>query len=249
MVGRIEQLGSTLWLLLWFLLFPYLLTSVYDFGMTRALLLGHAGVVILFAVIRYHDVYHWVGRRPIGWRGFFSVVLFSVLIWYITNSFTQAFSGVAPFLFGPRSIELTWQYVVLVLLGAPVAEEIVFRRGMYKELSEHTPPTLALIISSLFFAILHNQPGYVFGLFVLGVYLSVVFERFGSLSLSIVAHSVFNLCSLLALYFDFGYYIWNLGVAMILLFISLVALIAIHTKEVVYGEEEEEADHQSRTAS
>ena len=82
---------------------------------------------------------------------------------------------------------------VLVLgLGAGVAEEVFFRGYMQSRLREHWPVPAAVLVTSLAFAILHLSVVHAVLALVLGLYLGFVAEVSGSTLPSIVCHVANN---------------------------------------------------------
>jgi membrane protease YdiL (CAAX protease family) len=91
-----------------------------------------------------------------------------------------------------------------LIIGAPLAEEIIFRGQIFAALSQ-TPLGLsgaALVTSALWAGIhLPTQPIYVVGLlFLMGLLLCWLLVRFGSLWVTIVCHAAWNALSVLTLY-------------------------------------------------
>jgi uncharacterized protein len=92
---------------------------------------------------------------------------------------------------------------ILAILGAPVAEELFFRAGLFRYLRTRIPRWLALTGPALLFGVLHVDWGHMVGLgtllplTVLAIILSVAYERTGSIGTPIVAHILFNLYSAL----------------------------------------------------
>jgi hypothetical protein len=90
----------------------------------------------------------------------------------------------------------TWWMIVLVaVIGAPVAEETVFRGLMYGMLRESRVGVIgAAAITALFWATVHAQYS-VYGLIgigLIGLYLAWVREQTGSLLTPIVCHAIYN---------------------------------------------------------
>ena len=80
---------------------------------------------------------------------------------------------------------------------APLSEELMFRAGLYRYLRQRLGRPTALLLSSVGFGALHgNWAGFV-PLAVLGMMLAVVYEATGSIRVVIVAHSLFNLNTIL----------------------------------------------------
>lgn len=85
---------------------------------------------------------------------------------------------------------------LLAVVLAPVAEELVFRAGLFRYLRTRVPRSLALAAPSLLFAALHGNVVAFAPLAVFGVLLSLAYEKSGRLLVPIVAHALFNLHTL-----------------------------------------------------
>ena len=88
----------------------------------------------------------------------------------------------------------------LITIVAPIIEEIVFRGLFYKTLKNFIPFVQASIISSLIFAIIHENILSLTILFLLSLYLTWIYERTNSILYSILTHSIFNFLNLLLIY-------------------------------------------------
>jgi membrane protease YdiL (CAAX protease family) len=89
--------------------------------------------------------------------------------------------------------------ILLATVIAPIAEELVFRRGLFRFFRTRMPRTLAFVLPGVIFASLHINPSTLTGLasfaplVVLAVLLSAAYERTGHKGTPIVAHALFNL--------------------------------------------------------
>jgi membrane protease YdiL (CAAX protease family) len=96
-------------------------------------------------------------------------------------------------------------FVVMTAVMAPLAEEIVYRGLLYRgirdmEASHHNLAVgLAVVASSLVFAISHFQFVQFPGLFLFGVVAAVLFQRTGRLATAIWAHVGFNATTVILL--------------------------------------------------
>ena len=88
----------------------------------------------------------------------------------------------------------------LIIIIAPIIEEIVFRGLFYKTLKNFIPFVQASIISSLIFAIIHENILSLTILFLLSLYLTWIYERTNSILYPILTHSIFNFLNLLLIY-------------------------------------------------
>ncbi len=91
---------------------------------------------------------------------------------------------------------------VWVLIGAPVAEEVIFRRGLHEALlrglffDRAREPLRANLVTAIAFAAAHwlVRPGYLSLLtFFPALVIGAMFNRYRRLDLCIVGHAVFNL--------------------------------------------------------
>ncbi|MCD4657184.1 MAG: CPBP family intramembrane metalloprotease [Planctomycetes bacterium] len=87
-----------------------------------------------------------------------------------------------------------------VVVGAPIFEEIVFRGFLFQALRKHQSIMLAATSQGFIFAILHMSLSAFLPLWVLGVVLALMAEKFQSLLPSIIAHAIFNGITILMLY-------------------------------------------------
>ena len=106
---------------------------------------------------------------------------------------------------GGRSLVLA---AIVIVLLAPVTEEIVFRGILFQSLDRRLGFWFAATVSSGVFCAIHvevimSQPLALVGMFVLSMILAASFHLSGSLIVPILVHAVFNATSLgLALAFD-----------------------------------------------
>lgn len=80
---------------------------------------------------------------------------------------------------------------------APLSEELAFRAGIFRFLRGRIPPIWAYILPAAFFAVLHNNLSVFVPLFTLGLFFSLVYQRTGRVLVTIVAHGLFNLNTVL----------------------------------------------------
>ncbi len=91
--------------------------------------------------------------------------------------------------------ELAIKPIVMILsvaVIAPIYEEIVFRGILLKGMANKMNPTLALIVSALFFALMHMNIPQGINAFLLGLIIGSIYLNTGSIYLSIFAHFINN---------------------------------------------------------
>ncbi|MBU5220052.1 CPBP family intramembrane metalloprotease [Bacillus albus] len=83
--------------------------------------------------------------------------------------------------------------LISIVLLAPLIEEFVFRYAAINILTRRFKQTWSILISSLFFSILHFDFPFIFGYFLIGLVLTVVYVRTNRLLVSFVVHASMNL--------------------------------------------------------
>ena len=163
----------------------------------------------------------WVARRAgtdfrtyfglrfakIDWLGvplgvFCQVVLMNVVNWPLNKWWPETFN---PERIETRARDLVdnaqgaWFIVlfVVVVIGAPFVEELVYRGFIQGGLQTRIGSTWALIITSAWFAVVHMEPIEFPGLFAFAIVLGLCYRRTQRVGLSIVTHLAFNATGLL----------------------------------------------------
>jgi membrane protease YdiL (CAAX protease family) len=93
--------------------------------------------------------------------------------------------------------EHPWMVTILVL-SAPIIEEVVFRGILFGRLAYANKFWIAIVLSSLLFALLHFVPFAVVTFFLLGALLAYLYHTTKRLWAPIVVHFVINSLALLA---------------------------------------------------
>ena len=81
---------------------------------------------------------------------------------------------------------------VLVVIGAPFVEEVVYRGLLQRPLLDRFPPGAVVVGVALVFALIHFRPVEYPGLFVAGLVFGVCAWRTGRIGMSVAAHVAFN---------------------------------------------------------
>lgn len=95
-----------------------------------------------------------------------------------------------------RALEVAVVFFFAVIV-APLVEELLFRVGLFRWLRGRAPRAVALLAPALVFAALHPYWAVVAPLFVFAIMLALAYERSGHPLTPVVAHSLFNLHTLL----------------------------------------------------
>jgi membrane protease YdiL (CAAX protease family) len=103
-------------------------------------------------------------------------------------------------LFG-RTVSLPWRMTlgIVAVIVAPIAEELIFRAGLFRYCRTRLPRWAALVFPACVFAAMHNNLPTFLQLAVLGIVFSLAYERTGTIGTAIVAHALFNFHQVLLL--------------------------------------------------
>ena len=85
-----------------------------------------------------------------------------------------------------------WSSFLLVAIFAPIFEEWLCRGMVLRGLLTKMKPCWAIVVSALFFALIHLNPWQALNAFIIGVVMGVVYYRTGSLLLTMLIHFVNN---------------------------------------------------------
>ena len=91
---------------------------------------------------------------------------------------------------------------VLAVVIAPINEELLFRGGLFRFFNTRLPTPVAMILSSILFALPHLNWFSFLPLVVLGCFLCGVTLKTGSLKPAILMHALFNMNSITSILFN-----------------------------------------------
>lgn len=96
--------------------------------------------------------------------------------------------------FGPKLEFITFAVVI-----APVTEELIFRGVLFRGLAKFIPRGYAIWISAVVFGAVHGDMTSFLPLVVFGAMLAVAYERTGNIAVTMTAHALFNLNTIVGL--------------------------------------------------
>jgi membrane protease YdiL (CAAX protease family) len=168
---------------------------------TQVLLLYGLVFATIWAVgIRRHGAdLSTLGFRPVDIRSLGALLGLVAVVVLGANIVVRAFVHLPRtqdlFVFGhnPRQVLLI---VALVLVAAPLSEEVLFRGFLLQGLARRWGFWPAAVVSSAVFALAHLWPYLYVPIFIMGLAFAWLFWRTGSLWASIAAHATMNATSL-----------------------------------------------------
>lgn len=193
--------------------------------------------ILFFLSSRKESFKHRLRLNPIGAPVLLPVLLVSVGVIILADEYDRLVSLLFPppdFLLGIESLlvmdslGIALITILTIVIIAPVAEELIFRGFLQKFLEEAwQDPTRAILITSLFFAVIHMNPYWATQIYFLGVVLGYLAWRTGSIIPGIILHSLNNVFALAFITLapsEDSVYLWNGHVAPMVLILSLVGV-------------------------
>jgi membrane protease YdiL (CAAX protease family) len=184
---------------------------LFGLGMGAYLLVLLA--VYLFAVRRANSSWHALGVRSFGqgwWLALIVIYPIQLTLLAAVNTLLVPFLTGGEFenpqieaITGGMNLDMSDFILLLLLIAvlAPIAEELLFRGMLYPMLRQRFGMTAAIVLDALIFAAIHFIPVLLPGLFVIGLVLTWVRERSGSVIPGILLHAAQNGLVVLLLYF------------------------------------------------
>ena len=95
-----------------------------------------------------------------------------------------------------------WSSFLTVAIFAPIFEEWLCRGMVLRGLLTKMKPVWAIVISALFFAVIHANPWQALNAFLIGLMMGYVYYKTGSLLLTMIIHFVNNATSVIVSHID-----------------------------------------------
>lgn len=162
--------------------------------------LGLAGWPLLVARLRGNGAVIDYGLRvkasDIGWGVGFGILalLLGGLVGILTQALFGEFTSSAAEVSEDLSATALIVFALLVVIGAPIVEELAFRGLLFGSLAKRGfAPWVAIVVSALAFSLFHFEPVRVGVLFAIGLVLGFARYYRGNTTTAIVAHMTNNL--------------------------------------------------------
>lgn len=127
-------------------------------------------------------------------------IVYFVIQLFLTHDLTDELEKPAEELTGNAHGAGFLLLAVLLVVGAPLVEEIFYRGMLLRSLKRHLPPWPSIVISGFVFGVVHFDVVTIPGLALFGILLAWLAHRSGRLGPSIVAHATFNAATVVILW-------------------------------------------------
>ncbi|MBQ3740246.1 MAG: CPBP family intramembrane metalloprotease [Bacteroidales bacterium] len=138
--------------------------------------------------------------KPVGVKIFFCTIISGVgilfgLVFPITDLIP------IPDFMNNLDIDAGWLSFLLMVVIAPVVEEILYRSVVLDCLLFHYSPVVSIIISSVIFGLAHLNPWQFIAAFILGLLSGYLYYKYKNLTINVVLHASVNLVGYLIMLF------------------------------------------------
>lgn len=128
------------------------------------------------------------------------VIIYQIGVAFPFYAYISYFRNIQPIATNPF---ISIDYIFFAILLAPIAEEILFRGILFKGLLCSYTPKTSLIISSIFFALIHINPMQIFFASILGFILGYIYYKTKSLGNVILIHLFANTAGVMGQYINY----------------------------------------------
>ncbi len=163
-------------------------------------------IIVYFVIIKYRQGWaalglsmkNWLRGVFLGIAGYITILpLFLLIVLLITRvsgyfDYQPPVHPLVNIFFKEANPFILGGFIVLAALVAPVIEEIVFRGFIYSAVRKRAGVTLAIIVTSALFSLLHMSIFSFLPIFFLGIVLAYLYEKTGLLISSITLHVIHN---------------------------------------------------------
>lgn len=156
-------------------------------------------IIILPVIIKkYHENYKPL-KKQLHSQDYVKIMLFSIFLSFVLNLFFYLVNNIFPYT--NRYLDTSTKITTIITTGilVPILEEYIFRGMVYNELQKFNSKKTAIILTTLFFALMHMELSQIIYAFIVGFYLIRLYDKTGSIKVSICAHMLINLSTIILL--------------------------------------------------
>lgn len=153
--------------------------------------------VLLVVIIRNHR--HWITHEKIKeivtlnfWSQVFYATALSFIGFNILSSLTNGYHNATQDTI--LNVPIIYVYSILI---SPLIEELICRKLLFSWLDRRFGFIIAVVLSSLVFAIPHINPSLMLGYLWLGVVWSWHYKKSGNILITIISHAIYNYIAIL----------------------------------------------------
>ena len=229
---------TVVWALTLFLLIALSQWGVGDFmrhaGFQTGFLTNELGLFVLLPLIVFHvkefrsplRIFTRKNRRHQLPSSILLIVSATIVLGYLSSA-SQWLFPVTPLMqrivttpLGVTTAFDVFLLTSLICVVAPICEEMLFRGIIQESITAHLGSHRAIVLTAVFFALIHTDTWHPHIYFLLGLVLSWIYAKTGSLQIPIVCHMINNTLAFIGPQWGFGFPVmdhmtWNDGLWLI----------------------------------
>src|SRR5699024_2964189 len=144
----------------------------------------------------YRIIFYWI------LIGFSSILIIQFLIIYLKTSVIGIDGGSLSTTISAMLIKQNILAIINPILIAPIFEELVFRRVIFKELHHHYPFWFAGSVSAILFSILHGDIFNILLYYIAGMILAYIYKKSDNIMTPIITHILLNAVPIILILFN-----------------------------------------------
>ena len=222
----------------------WLMQSGAVFPMMLALVLGAAGGTLLGIFIMRKIIKRGtpIEKRSLSLGRFLVIALMCFGVWgagALLGNLAELFGAKQESLFSVERLgKDILPYLIYAVIGAPILEELAFRKVLLDRLHD-THEGYAAVVSALLFGLMHGNHVQFFLAFFIGLIFAMVYQRTGRIIYTMILHAMINLTATIPeLFALWGVDIslgWNIAVGTLIVG-GLIALLVLRKDPLLHAE-------------
>lgn len=153
-------------------------------------------VVTIVLCLIHQKMLKPVVKKQVSCVGWIATILSIPVFWFLT-AVSATYVGMK----FPSDSSVIYDYggwyVLLSVILAPIAEELLYRSVLFRHLREGFPVWVAYGVSAVVFALIHGTPAQIYVGVFCGLFFALLYDYTGRLLVSIAAHMLYNMTTIL----------------------------------------------------
>lgn len=153
-------------------------------------------IILPILVKKYHENYQ-LSKKQLQSQDYVKIMLFSIFLAFVLNLLFYLVNNIFPYT--NRYLDTSTRLSTIITTGilVPILEEYIFRGVVYNELKTFNSKKVSIILTTVFFALMHMELSQMLYAFIVGLYLITLYDRVGSIKVSICSHILINLSTII----------------------------------------------------
>lgn len=134
-------------------------------------------------------------------KEYIKIIITSIFMAVVLNLIMYLFNKLIPFTNRYDSSSTKFYMIISTGIIGPILEEYIFRGMVFNELKTFNTKKIALILTTILFALMHTELSQIIYALIIGSYLIYLYTKTNDIKVSIMAHIAINISTIIFLPF------------------------------------------------